>query len=526
MKDVLGRDSVRSRTADGTVRCAIYTRKSTDEGLDQDFNSLDAQRQAAEAYVESQRHEGWVCLPDRYDDGGYSGGNMDRPALQRLFADIEDSKVDCLLSYKVDRISRSLMDFSKIMDILEKNDVSFVSVTQQFNSATSMGRLTLNILLSFAQFERETIAERTRDKMGASRKLGKWMGGRWILGYDVDSARRRLVVNEVEAARVRDIFELYLEKRSLIPTVRELNHRNWNTKSWTTKKGKEYGGQPFNKNSLFGVLTNVVYLGKVCYEGEIYEGEQEVIVPPSLWRRVQDLLKHNGRTGGDGVRNKYGALLRGLLVCASCGTSMTHHYTAKGKVLYRYYVCARAQKQGWDSCPTKSVSAPDIEKFVIDRIRCIGRDDALLTETLGRARAQGEERIARLKNEQGKLQRQMSRDSLEISQAMDRVARGGQDERDAMSRLALLQDRMASAEKRSTNIREEMITVGRDLVDERDVVGALSLFDPAWEGLSHHEQARIVHLLVERVAYDGVNGKISWTFRPSGIKALCEEYGN
>src|SRR5580704_4098780 len=220
------------------VRCAIYTRKSTEEGLEQEFNSLDAQRESAEAFIRSQTHEGWTCLPDRYDDGGFTGGNMQRPALRRLLMDIEAGKMDCVLVYKVDRLSRSLLDFARMMQAFEEHGVSFVSVTQQFNTATSMGRLVLNVLLSFAQFEREIIAERTRDKVAATRRKGKWSGGTPLLGYDLDPRGGRLLVNDEEAVRVRAIFALYLEYQSLLPLVQELERRGWLSKRWQTRKGR------------------------------------------------------------------------------------------------------------------------------------------------------------------------------------------------------------------------------------------------------------------------------------------------
>jgi len=236
---------IRDSTADSApkVRCAIYTRKSTDEGLDQEFNSLDAQRDSAAAYITSQQHEGWACVPDQYDDGGFTGGNMDRPALKRLLADIEAGKIDCVVVYKVDRLSRSLLDFARMLETFERYRVSFVSVTQQFNTATSMGRLVLNVLLSFAQFEREMISERTRDKIAATRRKGKWTGGIPVLGYDVDPKVSRLLVNSEEAARVAAIFELYLEQESLVATAAELNRRGWRTKHWITRKGHPRGGR-------------------------------------------------------------------------------------------------------------------------------------------------------------------------------------------------------------------------------------------------------------------------------------------
>jgi len=254
------------------IRCAIYTRKSTEEGLEQEFNSLDAQREAGEAFIKSQASEGWTCLPDRYDDGGFTGGSMERPTLQRLLADIEAGKIDCVVVYKVDRLSRSLLDFAQMMQTFDKHRVSFVSVTQQFNTATSMGRLVLNVLLSFAQFEREIISERTRDKIAATRRKGKWAGGHPSLGYDVDPRGFRLVVNEAEAERVRAIFELYLEHECLLPVVQEPERRGWVSKRWTTPKGRERGGQPFERTSLYRLLTNVPYIGKVRYKDEVHDG--------------------------------------------------------------------------------------------------------------------------------------------------------------------------------------------------------------------------------------------------------------
>src|SRR5947207_8888273 len=247
------------------VRCAIYTRKSTEEGLDQEFNSLDAQRESAEACIASQKELGWKLLADRYDDGGYTGGNLERPALRRLLDDIEARRVDCVVVYKVDRLSRSLLDFARLMDRFDRHSVSFVSVTQQFNTTSPMGRLTLNILLSFAEFERHIICERTRDKMGAARRKGKWVGGTPVLGYDVDPAGGRLVVNEPEAQRVREIFRLFKSHRSLLKLVNQLEVRRWTNKSWKSKRGVEHVGRPFTKPTLRSLLTNPIYGGKGEY---------------------------------------------------------------------------------------------------------------------------------------------------------------------------------------------------------------------------------------------------------------------
>jgi site-specific DNA recombinase len=376
---------IQSPRSSRTVRCAIYTRKSTEEGLEQEFNSLQAQRESAEAYIASQVHEGWHCLGERYDDGGFTGGNMDRPALRRLLAAIEAGMVDCVVVYKVDRLSRSLLDFARMMEVFERQRVSFVSVTQQFNTTNSMGRLMLNVLLSFAQFEREIISERTRDKMGAARRKGLWLGGTPVLGYNLDGTK--LVVNQVEAKRVRKIFLLYLKHRGLIAVVRELERRGWSNKHLMTREGNPRGGKLFTKTSLYRLLTNVTYIGKTLYKGTLYDGQHDSIVEPNIWERVQAALALNGKTGGK-VRHPSRALLKHILHCRSCGCAMSPSHVVKGNKRYRYYVCSSAQKRGWETCPSKTIAAHEIERIVVNQIQGMVTDpvwEALaLSEQTGR----------------------------------------------------------------------------------------------------------------------------------------------
>jgi len=366
------------------MRCGIYTRKSTEEGLDRDFNSLDAQREAGESFVTSQRQEGWVAIPERYDDGGYTGGNMDRPALRRLLVDVEAGKLDCVVVYKLDRLTRSMKDFCKIMEMLDRHKVTFVSVTQQFNTTTSIGRLALNIVMSFAEFERETISERTRDKMRAARRRGKWIGGYPPLGYDVAPKGGAIIVNATEAERVREIFRLYLKLGSLIRVLEELERRNWRMKAWTTKEGIQRGGSPFGKTTLHALLTNVVYTGKVKFEGKLFDGEHDRIVDDDLFQQVQERLHRNTNKGERKVRNKNGALLKGLVQCGGCGGVMIHTYVQKKKARYLYYVCATAHQRGWNKCDTRSVSAPELEGAVISNIRNFAQDPTVLSEVLQR----------------------------------------------------------------------------------------------------------------------------------------------
>ena len=507
-----------------TLRCAIYTRKSTEEGLEQEFNSLDAQREASEAYVASQRGEGWEVLPDRYDDGGYSGGNTDRPALQRLLADVAAGRVDAIVVYKLDRLSRSLLDFAKMMEVFDAKKVAFVSITQKFDTSSSMGRLMLHILLSFAQFEREMIAERTRDKMSAARKKGKWVGGTLILGYDVDPDGGRLVVNEEEAARVREIFDLYLKEQSLVGTAALLNERGWKTKEWTTKKKRElHKGSRFDKSNLLGLLSNVTYTGQVFYKGTIYAGEHPAIIDRATWSRAQEVRRHNGRTGGASVRNKHGALLKSVVRCAPCDSSMVHTWTLKGTKRYRYYACLKAQKQGWASCPTKAVPAREIERFVVDRIRAIGHDPGIVAGTIDEARKQHDANVARLDRDRAAAEKDLRTLNAQVRKLAVNGDAAGDD--DATQRLAELQEKTRTAERRMTEVREGLVAAEREHVEEDDLVAALSLFDPVWDALYPREQARVLRLLVERVGYDGGEGTLAITFRPTGIKALAQEVG-
>ena len=499
------------------LRCAIYTRKSTEDGLEQEFNSLDAQREGCAAYIASQKGEGWTALQDRYDDGGFSGGNVDRPALQRLINDIKAGKIDVVVVYKLDRFSRSISDFHKLMEVFTQYNVAFVSITQQFNTTTSMGRMVLNMLLTFAQFERELISERTRDKIAAARRKGKWSGGMPVLGFDVNE-QGKLVINAAEAVQVRGIFELYLQHQSLVAVLKDLAKRGWHSKQWTTRAGGIRGGSPFDKCTLHRLLTNVVYLGKVRYHEEVHPGEHAAIVDEQIWQRVQAVLGRNGRTGGGVVKNKYGALLKGLLRCGPCKCSMGHAYSAQGTKRYRYYVCLRAQKRGWDKCPTKSVPAGEIEKFVIEQIKAIGKDPAVLKETLRQARGQSQRSLGELQAEERRLERELARHNADVRKLAGNV-------RDAKKadEIAALQERIRVAEQRATEVREQTVALNRELVDEREVDAALSVFDPVWETLSPREQARIIQLLVERVDYNGKDGTVSVTFRPNGIKTLAQE---
>ena len=506
----------RSRNASPVARAAIYTRKSTQDGLEKEFNTLDAQRETAAAFIREQ--QGWECVSDRYDDGGYSGGTVERPALKRLLSDIEAGKIDAVVVYKYDRFSRSLLDFAKMMELFERHNVSFVAVTQQFNTATSMGRLYLNMLMSFAQFEREMISERTRDKIAATRRKGKWSGGMPLLGYNVVDSK--LVVHEDEAERVRQIFRLYLELGSLLPTVQELTRRGWITKHWTTKKGTHRGGLPFTKGRLYQLLTNVTYLGKTRYKDEVHEGEHLRIVDEQVFQQVQAALSANGASGGAEKRNKHGALLRGLLRCASCNCGMTHTYTSKGQRRYRYYVCNHAQQHGRAACPAPSVPAAEIEQFVVEEIKAIGRDPALVAATVAESRRLAIEATKRLKAERAALERQRRADEADVRYLATIPAKNGE-----LARLVETQERIAASDRRLIEIAHELARLTNEEISDAEVATALAEFDAVWVALKYSEQVETLNLLIERVDYNGRKGNVAIVFQPIGLKALAAQVG-
>lgn len=496
------------------TRCAIYTRKSTDEGLQQDYNSLDQQRDACEAYIRSQAGQGWICLPEHYDDGGFTGGNMDRPALKRLMDDIAAGRVDCVIVYKVDRLSRSLMDFTKMMDQFERQEVSFVSVTQHFNTANSMGRLTLNVLLSFAQFEREIISERTRDKMAAARRKGKWSGGTPPIGYDVVNSR--LVINEFEADRVRDLFRMYLDLRSLLDVVREANQRGWVTKRWTTKQGVIRGGSSINKNNLYYMLRNVVYIGKVNYGGEIYEGEHPGIIEQELFDKVQKQLMRHAQSGGLGIRAKNGGVLSGLIRCHACNCSMTHTYSARKLKRYRYYVCLHAQTRGYEVCPCPSIPAEQIERFVVDQIRVIGRDPSLLAASVGEIALRANEDTHHLGQEAKLLASQIHAAYGELSQVAIHS--------DALDRVATIQSEIDKHQRRLVEIRKQQDGLSQSQIDPQDVERVFGRFDPLWEAMSPNDRGELLRLLIQRIDFDGKSGEIELLFHAGGIRTLVDQH--
>lgn len=362
-------------------RCAVYTRKSTEEGLDQEYNSIHAQVDAGQAYIVSQRHEGWVPVEGSYDDPAYSGGSMERPGLQRLLRDIEDGKIDIVVVYKIDRLTRSLADFSQMVAIFDEHKVSFVSVTQQFNTTSSMGRLTLNILLSFAQFEREVTGERIRDKIAASKRKGIWMGGIPPLGYDVQN--RRLVPNKAEAKLVQRIFTRFVELGSATLLVKELRLENVTSKSWTTQDGRHRPGKPIDKGMIYKYLHNQVYLGKIHHKEKWYDGEHLPLIEQEQWDAVHAILETNGRVRGNRTRSTVPFLLKGI-VFSNDGRALSPWSTAKKKngKRYRYYIPQQDAKEFAGASGIARFPAVQLEAAVLTQLREIMRSPPLLEQMI------------------------------------------------------------------------------------------------------------------------------------------------
>ena len=413
------------------LRCAVYTRKSSEDGLEQEFNSLHAQREACEAYIASQRSEGWVLVRDQYDDGGVSGGTLERPGLKRLLTDIEDGLVDVVVVYKIDRLSRSLMDFSKLVEIFDQNSVTFVSVTQSFNTTTSMGRLTLNILLSFAQFEREVTAERIRDKFKASRMKGMWMGGCPPLGYEVKD--RKLIIKDADAAHVRWIFARFLEIGSGTKVARAVAERGIRTPR----------GNRIDKKYIYRLLNNRAYIGEAVHKGDSYPGEHEAIIDRETWDHVHAILQESPRKRAARTRANTPALLKGLLFGPD-GASFSPTHTRKSGKLYRYYVSQTVLKHGAGSCPVSRVPAGEIETAVINQLRAVFRQPEIVAGTCKAAHAQ----------------------DGEITEA---------DARDALTRLDPLWDELFPAEQtRIATLLVERIDIGTDGLNVRLRMDGLS----------------------------------------------------
>jgi site-specific DNA recombinase len=502
------------------IRAAVYCRQSVADDLE--FGSLESQSQAIRSYIDSQRAQGWKALPEDYVDRGFSGKNTDRPAFKQMLKDIEAGKIDLVAVHRYDRISRSLLDFLQILRFFDKHGVHFVSVTQNFDTSSSAGRLLLNMLASFAEFERQMISERTAEKMAATRKKGMWTGGRPVLGYDVKD--KKLLINDEEAEQVSKIYQLYLDRGSLLSVVEEVNRRGWRNKTHIARTSRICGGSPFDKNSIRRILTHPIYAGKVLFEGEIYEGEHEAIVKQGIWDSVQaQLEKHRGRSG-NGRKPNGRALLGRILRCGSCGASFSHNSTGSGNRRYRYYVCQTLQKKGKTACPDGRVSAPEIEQFVVEKIMAIGKDPKLVAKTCRAARMALEKQKTSLAAETKRLDRKIRGLAEERDNLLDAVAKGGKGAKAIRERLAKVDEDLQGRTQAAEEARRKSATTETASIDEDDLSAVLASFTPVWDELFPQERSRVLHLLIEQVTYNAKEGKVQISFRPGGVRTLAAEH--
>ena len=501
-----------------TTRVAIYARASVSRASE--FDSVTAQVEACSAYIDSQRSNGWLRLPDPFIDDGYSGGNVDRPAFTRLMADVESGKVDAVCVYKLDRLSRSLVDFARVVESLEKRGVALVSVTQSFSTATSLGKLTLGILMSFAQFEREQISERTRDKIAATRKKGLWTGGRPVLGYDVRD--KALVVNRTEADVVRTIFDLYLAHGGLVTTVAELERRGIRNKSWTNKAGKHVRGEPFDKSTLRALLTNPLYIGRVRCGDELVDGRHEAIIDVATFEAVARALSERRRPYRQQL-GRLNALLTGLVRCSRCGSAMSHASNIRGDRVHRYYVCSAMVKQGATACPGSRAPAAELEDVVVNRIRLVGTDPSVLVATLTAAQQARRAHEPELAAEARRLTGERTHLAAERTNLLDALQHGSVAANPIARRIAEVDEKLARLQERHDEVTTQLAAMANDTVDEAEVRAALQQFTAAWDELVPRERARVLRLLIDEVRFDGQAGEVTISFRDNGIRALGRE---
>lgn len=486
----------------GPVRCAIYTRKSTTEGLDSDFNTLDAQRESAEHYVRAQAHQNWTILSTRYDDGGFTGANTERPALQRLLDDIERGAIDLVVVYKVDRLSRSLLDFARLMERFDKKGVGFVSVTQNFDTSSSMGRLVLNILLSFAQFERELISERTRDKIQAARRRGKWTGGQVSLGYRIEPEQRGLAIIPEEAEVVRTIFDLYLQTHSIGFITERLNELGLSTKRHVSKKGKTRGGRRWNKSAVYQILRNPLYVGKIRGADEqLHAGEHDPLVSLEAFEKVAESMSL--RTTGRLRKNRKSEyLLTGLLRCGPCDAAMTSaRGTSRTGKRYRYYRCVHQQQHG-GRCPNGLLPAADIEDAVVAQVKEVATRGQVRQRILDRFFSDTNALTAAQTTRANLLSRieEFNAESKRLLGAFSDVGVSGG---------KTLAKRLGEIETETDHLRIQLGEVedrlralaGAQRQVER-VAKLLDGFGGLWGALVPQEQRELLHLLIDRIVVD------------------------
>jgi len=497
-----------------SIPVVIYTRKSTSVGQDKEINSLTAQRASAESFIKSQKHLGWYDIKEKLDEDNVSGATLDRPMLNRLKKLIRKGQVKVVLINRLDRISRSLSQFLELMEFFEEYGVALVSVTQNFNTGDSMGRLMIQVIMSFAEFERELIRERVTERMHAARKKGRFIGGRPVLGYNIKPEGRELEIDEVEAIRVHEIFALYLELRSVKATAQELKCRGWHNKKWVTRQGKVSGGNPFSPNGLHHLLTNPIYIGKVTLKGEVFEGKHEALMDPELFQQVQTMLSKNSVTEGSRKRNRHSTLLKGLLHCTACDSPFEHTYTKKKNRMYRYYTCSHKRREGANVCPSPSLPAGEIEELVVSQILSVGTDPSLQDMVYSQLADGVEKKSKELTQQKKTAKQQLTRLHRELESSRQFDA--------SVPLIRLLESKLQDAETLLENIED---ATPPQMPEKREIIAALQNMQALWPSFNEGEKCAFIKTLIQRVDYDAIEENIILHFTDEGFISGSTEGG-
>ncbi|MEW6557185.1 MAG: recombinase family protein [Elusimicrobiota bacterium] len=492
--------------------CAIYTRVSDEEQLTSDFTSLDSQREYAENYIKSQEALGWEVYPEKYNDPGYTGGNMDRPGLQKLLADARRGKFNAIVVYKIDRLTRSLRDFGKMWELFEKYNISFVSVTQKFDTTTSMGRLMLHILLSFAQFEREINSERTRDKKLASAKKGKWLGGYPVVGFDLDRETKKIVVNRKEVKQVEFMFKTYLKEKSCLNAAKVINERGYRTKAWITKKGRHMGGKKFCKTTLKYHLRNPIYIGKIRYGDKLYDGEHPAIIEEGLFNQVQSYLDRNGKKKSSPYKNRrYDFLLTGLVRCNYCGSTMTPGASHSKSGTYLYYRCTKVNKNDKNACKYRYIPAKELENVVIERIKFLSDSPKIVDEMIKKAHRSVNGVFPELLSDLSSKTKKQAELEIDIQNWTNCVSQRLRENKDvdlfAEGQKKLIQQQNELT-KEIEQIKSKIDKIKNHIITAEAIKSNLKCFHDVFDRLEYVEKRHLLNLLIKEIRVNGDKSKI------------------
>lgn len=484
--------------------CAIYTRVSDEEQLTSDFTSLDSQREYAENYIKSQEALGWEIYPEKYNDPGYTGGNMDRPGLQKLLADARRGKFNVVVIYKIDRLTRSLRDFGKMWELFEKYNISFVSITQKFDTTTSMGRLMLHILLSFAQFEREINSERTRDKKMASAKKGKWLGGYPMVGFDLNRETKKIVVNKKEVKQVEFMFKTYLKEKSCLKAANIINAKGYRAKAWITKKGRHMGGRLFTKTSLKDHLKNPIYIGKIRYKDTWYDGEHPAIINRELFDQVQHHITKNGKLKHSPyktVRNN--CLLTGLVRCTYCGSKMTASASrSKNGKYFLYYRCTKVNKMDRSACEFRHIAARELENIVIERLSFLSKSPKILDKMIQKAHSSTSTILPELRDELNsklKIQSELENDIENLKICIREKLREKQNVDFLIEDRKELIQKQNNLNKEIESLRTKIDETKDRIISVESIRSNLEYFQEFFSKLEYIEKRHLLNLLIREI---------------------------